>query len=236
MSRPGPDQRVHWLHELYTIADPACTTRLTVPTLWDAKSRRVVNNEFLRNHSDIQHRVLRHRGADAGLLSGAAAPRDRCHEYAGAERREQRRQRLRLLDLAGSLRRFCQTFVRDAGRPGSGSRDGAICAARSTEADWRLFPSLVRFDPCYYVGYKCNLRRLTSIQAFELSSRALSNAGHRRSLRHRRYEARRVQQGGPGRWNGIIPPAPRSTIGGRTIATVSRAGWAPRRESTRVRE
>ena len=29
-----------------------------------------------------------------------------------------------------------------------------------TEADWRLFPSLVRFDPCYYVGYKCNLRRL----------------------------------------------------------------------------
>jgi len=29
-----------------------------------------------------------------------------------------------------------------------------------TEADWRLFPSLVRFDPCYYVGYKCNLHRL----------------------------------------------------------------------------
>ena len=31
---PGTDRRVRWLHELYTIADPACTTRVTVPTLW----------------------------------------------------------------------------------------------------------------------------------------------------------------------------------------------------------
>jgi len=42
---PGTDRRVRWLHELYTIADPACTTRVTVPTLWDAATRRVVNNE-----------------------------------------------------------------------------------------------------------------------------------------------------------------------------------------------
>src|SRR5262245_60840730 len=42
---PGTDRRVRWLHELYTIADPGCTTRVTVPTLWDAKLRRVVNNE-----------------------------------------------------------------------------------------------------------------------------------------------------------------------------------------------
>src|SRR5262249_22640401 len=31
---PGTEERVRWLHELYTIADPACTTRVTVPTLW----------------------------------------------------------------------------------------------------------------------------------------------------------------------------------------------------------
>src|SRR5262245_55200658 len=42
---PGTDRRVRLLHELYTIADPTCTTRVTVPTLWDAKTRRVVNNE-----------------------------------------------------------------------------------------------------------------------------------------------------------------------------------------------
>ncbi len=71
---PGTDRRVRWLHELYTIADPGCTTRVTVPTLWDAKTRRVVNNEFVRNHPDLQHGICRHRRADAGLLSGAAAP------------------------------------------------------------------------------------------------------------------------------------------------------------------
>src|SRR5690349_3321702 len=42
---PGTDVRVRFLHELYSIADPTCTTRVTVPTLWDAKTRSVVNNE-----------------------------------------------------------------------------------------------------------------------------------------------------------------------------------------------
>jgi putative glutathione S-transferase len=40
------------------------------------------------------------------------------------------------------------------------SKQRYLCGDVQTEADWRLFPSLVRFDPCYYVGYKCNLRRL----------------------------------------------------------------------------
>ena len=40
------------------------------------------------------------------------------------------------------------------------SKQRYLCGDTETEADWRLFPSLVRFDPCYYVGYKCNLRRL----------------------------------------------------------------------------
>ena len=40
------------------------------------------------------------------------------------------------------------------------SKQRYLCGDAETEADWRFFPSLVRFDPCYYVGYKCNLRRL----------------------------------------------------------------------------
>jgi len=34
------------------------------------------------------------------------------------------------------------------------------CGAPQTEADWRLFPNLIRFDPVSYIGYKCNLRRI----------------------------------------------------------------------------
>ena len=42
---PGTDARVKFLHQLYTIADAQCTSRVTVPTLWDAQERRVVSNE-----------------------------------------------------------------------------------------------------------------------------------------------------------------------------------------------
>ncbi len=100
---PGTDRRVRWLHELYTLAEPGCTTRVTVPTLWDAKTRSVVNNEFLRDPPHFQHGVFGYCGADAGLLPGTAAFQHRRDQCSCAQRREQCRQRLRLLDLAGCL-------------------------------------------------------------------------------------------------------------------------------------
>ena len=45
LALPVTDHRARCLHELYTFAHPGCTARVTVPTLWDAKTRRVVNNE-----------------------------------------------------------------------------------------------------------------------------------------------------------------------------------------------
>jgi len=35
-----------------------------------------------------------------------------------------------------------------------------LCGAEQTEADWRLFPTLVRFDVAYHYAFKCNIRRL----------------------------------------------------------------------------
>ena len=40
------------------------------------------------------------------------------------------------------------------------SRQRYLCGDQQNEADWRFYPNLVRFDPVYYVGYKCNLRHL----------------------------------------------------------------------------
>ena len=100
---PGTDRRAHWLHELYTIADPTCTTRVTVPTVWDAKTRRVINNEVLPRSFACSTRHSPASRSQPGLLSGTATPRDRGDEHAGAEGREQCGQRLRLLDLAGGL-------------------------------------------------------------------------------------------------------------------------------------
>ncbi len=116
---PGTDRRVRWLHELYTVADPACTTRVTVPTLWDAKTRRIVNDEFLRNHPNIQHGIFRHRQSHAGLLPRGSTPCDRRNERAGPQGRQQCRQWLRLFNYTGSVRWFRQAPVRDAERLGT---------------------------------------------------------------------------------------------------------------------
>src|SRR4029077_788926 len=35
-----------------------------------------------------------------------------------------------------------------------------LCGSRITEADWRLFTTLIRFDAVYYLHFKCNLRRI----------------------------------------------------------------------------
>ena len=158
---PGTDRRVRWLHELYTIADPACTTRVTVPTVWDAKTRRIVNNES----SEI---IRMFNTAFSGI---AEASPDYCPEALRAE-----------IDAANALvLKGINNAVNGCGYSISQgaydssvkllfgtldhleerlSRQRYLCGSVQTEADWRLFPSLVRFDPCYYVGYKCNLRRL----------------------------------------------------------------------------
>jgi len=39
-----------------------------------------------------------------------------------------------------------------------------LCGNQPTEADWRLFTTLVRFDAVYYGHFKCNLRRLSDFQ------------------------------------------------------------------------
>ncbi|MEA2929586.1 MAG: glutathionyl-hydroquinone reductase [Hyphomicrobiales bacterium] len=41
------------------------------------------------------------------------------------------------------------------------SRQRYLAGARQTEADWRLFTTLLRFDAVYYSHFKCNLRRIT---------------------------------------------------------------------------
>ena len=40
------------------------------------------------------------------------------------------------------------------------SRQRYVAGPRLTEADWRLFPTLIRFDAVYYSHFKCNLRRI----------------------------------------------------------------------------
>ncbi len=158
---PGTDRHVKYLHELYTIADPACTTRVTVPTLWDAWTRRVVNNE--------SSEMIRMFNAEFGAF---AAPTP--DYYPPALRAE--------IDAMNDFTlKGVNNAINGCGRSSTQAayeesfhllfktldaleerlgRQRYLCGARQSEADWRLFPNLIRFDPISYQGYKCNLRRI----------------------------------------------------------------------------
>jgi putative glutathione S-transferase len=158
---PGTDKRVKYLHELYTIADPRCTTRVTVPTLWDAHQRRVVNNE--------SSEIIRMFNTAFSALT-APTP-DYYPEPLRAEIDAMNEFTLKGVNNAinGCGRSSSQAAYEESfhllfrtldALEERLSRQRYLCGPRQTEADWRLFPNLVRFDPISYQGYKCNLRRI----------------------------------------------------------------------------
>ena len=158
---PGTDRSVRHLHEIYSLADPHCTSRVTVPTLWDSKSCKVVSNEsseiirmfnsafagFAPPAPDYYPPGLR-AAIDAmneKVLKGVNNAVNGCGRSASQQAYEESFDLLfRTLDELEDLL----------------SHQRYLCAGEQTEADWRLFPNLIRFDAISYVAYKCNLRRI----------------------------------------------------------------------------
>jgi glutathionyl-hydroquinone reductase len=158
---PGTGHRIRHLHELYSIADPGCTTRVTVPTLWDAKAKRIVNNE--------SSEIVRMFNDAFGGITGPT------HDYYPERLREEidATNAFVLKGINNAVNGCGYSITQEAYDASvellfssldtleqrlAGQR--YLCGATPTEADWRLLPSLVRFDAIYTVAYKCNLRRL----------------------------------------------------------------------------
>jgi putative glutathione S-transferase len=158
---PDPIHQARFLHQVYTAADPAYSGRVTVPVLWDRKTGRIVNNES----SEIIRMFNR---AFDGL---GAAPGD---FYPEALRAEVDAVNARVYDTvnngvykAGFATR--QDAYEEAVQPlfdsldwleDRLSRNRSLVCDRLTEADIRLFTTLVRFDAVYVGHFKCNLRRI----------------------------------------------------------------------------
>jgi glutathionyl-hydroquinone reductase len=74
-------------------------------------------------------------------------------------------------------------------------RQRYLVGDRITEADWRLFTTLVRFDAVYYGHFKCNRRRLDRLpEPLGLHPGALPGAGHRGDGAHGPYQAALLRQ------------------------------------------
>ncbi|CAN5900152.1 glutathione S-transferase C-terminal domain-containing protein [soil metagenome] len=160
----GPDEvgGFAFLREAYTATDPEFTGRVTVPTLWDRRTGRVVSNEFrvldiqlatafrsvaAQPEVDLYPTALRAEidALDEDVYADVNNGVYRCGFAATQEAYE---------DAFGRL--FDRLDALDARL----ARQRYLVGDQLTLADIRLFTTLVRFDAVYYSHFKCNRRRL----------------------------------------------------------------------------
>lgn len=158
---PDTVNGTRFLHEIYTLAKPGYTGRVTVPVLWDKHRKTIVNNESaeiirmlnsefdafgdasldyypddLRAEIDALNAVV-YAKVNNGVYRCGFATKQEAYEEAFAELFET----LAMLEVRLARSRY-------------------LFGERVTEADWRLFTTLLRFDAVYFGHFKCNLRRI----------------------------------------------------------------------------
>jgi glutathionyl-hydroquinone reductase len=149
------------LAEIYLLADPRFTGRVTVPVLWDKERRTIVNNES----ADI----IRMFNAAFGRFTNVTtdyypealrAEIDRINEVVYASVNNGVYRAGFASSQAAYDEAFASLFATLDALEERLSRQRYVAGAAITEADWRLFTTLVRFDAVYYSHFKCNLRRI----------------------------------------------------------------------------
>ena len=151
----------HTLHGVYTRADPACTSRVTVPVLWDKELGTIVSNES----SEII-RMLNSAFDHLGARPGDYYPAGHRQEIDSVNDRIYR-------DLNNGVYRagfatdqaayedaFVGVFDTLDWLEARLSHRRFLVGPTLTEADIRLFTTLVRFDAVYHGHFKCNRQTL----------------------------------------------------------------------------
>lgn len=158
-----PIFKARYLHEVYTAVKPDYTGRVTVPVLFDKKTKTIVNNES----SEII-RMLNTAFDDLGAKPGNYVPDQWLEEIdtvndfvyhrinngvykAGFATKQEVYEE----EVATLFAALDQMEERLAGQD-------YLVGNRLTEADIRLFTTLVRFDAVYFGHFKCNLKPLTA--------------------------------------------------------------------------
>ncbi len=148
-----------FLSEAYQATTPGFDGRISVPVLWDREKERIVNNEsadVLRilneNRADGTPDLYpeRHR-QEIDALNERIYPTVNNGVYRTGFAKTQEAYEEAVYALFDTLD-WLETLL--------GKRRYLAGSAEPTEADWRLFTSLVRFDSAYHGHFKCNRRKL----------------------------------------------------------------------------
>ena len=153
------------LHEIYTKADPNYTGRVTVPVMWDRKLETIVSNESAeiirmfnaefdsiaeRPDFDYYPETLR---TEIDAMNAFVYPSINNGVYRCGFATTQAAYEEAFADLFSALDRLEELL----------GRQRYLVGDQITEADWRLFTTLVRFDAVYVGHFKCNLRRIADM-------------------------------------------------------------------------
>jgi putative glutathione S-transferase len=149
------------LSEIYLLAAPKYSGRVSVPVLWDKQRKTIVSNEsseiirmlnsgfdaFTNNHTDYYPQALRgeidrvneqiYANVNNGVYRAGFATSQGAYEEA-------------FRNLFDTLDEIEQRLAQQR----------YLAGDRITEADWRFFVTLIRFDAVYYSHFKCNWRHI----------------------------------------------------------------------------
>lgn len=150
-----------YLHQAYAAADPGYTGKVTVPTLWDKKTRTIVNNESSEIIRMLNREFAGIAGDDTDYYPAAlAAEIDRLNETIYAKVNNGVYRCGLAKTQAAYEAAYDALFATLDELEARLARQKYLVGERPTEADWRLFPTLVRFDVAYFSLFRCNRQRI----------------------------------------------------------------------------
>lgn len=159
---PDPVINANYLYEVYTHVEPEYSGRVTVPLLYDLKQNKIVNNES----SEIM-RILNSAFDEVGAKEGDYYPEELRSEideindkvypsvnngvYKAGFATKQEVYEEEVTNLFNALDELEERL----------GKNRYLVGDQITEADWRLFTTLIRFDSVYYGHFKCNIKQIT---------------------------------------------------------------------------
>lgn len=163
-----------YVREIYLKADPNFTGRVTVPILWDKDTNSIVSNEsseiirmFNSAFNHITGNTVDYWPADKH--SAISEINDRIYNtlnngvYRCGFAKSQEAYDKAAIDLFDTLE-WLESLL---------AQHRYLTGHQQTEADWRLFPTLYRFDAVYHTHFKCNKRRLVDFPNLSAYAREL---------------------------------------------------------------
>ena len=173
---PGTDEKdplygFKYIRDLYFKADPDYNARFTVPMLWDKQKETIVSNEsseIIRMFYSAFDELLPAKLREANKRDGGLLPKHLLKEieemnawvydtvnngvYKTGFATTQSAYEEHIYPLFSSLQRLEDHLI---------SRETPYLLGENiTEADIRLYPTIVRFDPAYFTIFRCNLKMI----------------------------------------------------------------------------